>query len=242
MQSTMVKTLTSNDTAVLQALFDPEASLSTKAKIEPFLSTTREAERVIALQEEERLALELVNQQNPAILDIELSISKLSQIIDSAPRYASAWNNRAQTTHMLHDANDESADHTTQIQSIITDLRTAITLATPTSPADSVSQPDAKVLASAHTHRGYLLWQASRSDSAARTLASVNDLKDLSRDDMEEMASRDFFLGGRYGNQIAQQLAVRANPYAKLRGSIAKEVMRKEISDHFQLYSDELHE
>lgn len=242
MQLTMVKTLTSNDTAVLQALFDPEASLSTRAKIEPFLSTTREAEMVIALQEEERLALEIVNQQSPARLDIELAISKLGQIIKSAPRYASAWNNRAQATRMLHHASNEPAERSAQTQSILADLRTAIALATPATPADSVSQLDAKVLASAHTHRGYILWQASRSDPAVRVLASVRELRDLSREDVEEMASRDFFLGGRYGNQIAQQLAVRTNPYAKLCGSIVKEAMRKEISDHFQLYHDELHE
>jgi hypothetical protein len=48
-------------------------------------------------------------------------------------------------------------------------------------------------------------------------------------DRLEEMASHDFFLGGRYGNKAAQQLAVQTNPYAKMCGAIVKEAMRKEV-------------
>jgi hypothetical protein len=45
------------------------------------------------------------------------------------------------------------------------------------------------------------------------------------------MASRDFMLGGRYGNQIAKALAVATNPTAKLCGSIVQEAMSKEFGD-----------
>jgi hypothetical protein len=44
------------------------------------------------------------------------------------------------------------------------------------------------------------------------------------------MASRDFFVGGRYGNKIAQQMSVQTNPYAKMCGAIVKEAMRKEMN------------
>lgn len=35
-------------------------------------------------------------------------------------------------------------------------------------------------------------------------------------------------MGGRYGNEIAKALAVRANPTAKLCGEMVREAMRKE--------------
>ena len=95
----------------------------------------------------------------------------------------------------------------------------------------------AKVLSSAYTHRGYLLWQASRSSAVQDVLEAVEELKGLGQHQIEEMASMEFAAGGRYGNAIAQQLAVKTNPYAKLCGSIVKEALQKEISDHYQVPS-----
>ena len=46
--------------------------------------------------------------------------------------------------------------------------------------------------------------------------------------DFEEAASRDFALGGRYGNEIAKGLAVSTNPTAKLCGQMVREAMKKE--------------
>ena len=51
----------------------------------------------------------------------------------------------------------------------------------------------------------------------------------MGADQLEEMASRDFFFGGQYGNEIARQLAVQTNPYAKMCGAIVKEALRKEV-------------
>ena len=48
--------------------------------------------------------------------------------------------------------------------------------------------------------------------------------------EFEEHASRDFMLGGRYGNEIAKALAVSANPTAKLCGEMVREAMRKEYA------------
>ena len=49
-------------------------------------------------------------------------------------------------------------------------------------------------------------------------------------EELEEKSSRDFFLGGRYGNEVSKAMAVHTNPYAKMCGSIVKEAMRKEFS------------
>jgi hypothetical protein len=54
-------------------------------------------------------------------------------------------------------------------------------------------------------------------------------LQGKSREQLEEMASRDFEMGGRYGNDVAREMAVRTNPYAKLCGNIVKGAMRGEM-------------
>ena len=54
-------------------------------------------------------------------------------------------------------------------------------------------------------------------------------LRGLTAGELEEMASRDFFMGGRFGNKVAQQLAVQTNPYAKMCGAIVQEAMRKDF-------------
>lgn len=51
--------------------------------------------------------------------------------------------------------------------------------------------------------------------------------------DFEEAASRDFALGGRYGNDIAKGLAVSTNPTAKLCGQMVREAMKKEYGPAF---------
>lgn len=116
---------------------------------------------------------------------------------------------------------------------IFADLGKAINLATPPSPADAISSVQARLLADAHTHRGYILLKAARvkKNTKEGTVENVGPdrLVSLGADQLEEMASHDFFLGGKYGNKVAQQMAVQTNPYAKMCGAIVKEAMRKEI-------------
>ena len=57
----------------------------------------------------------------------------------------------------------------------------------------------------------------------------------MSPDALEEMASYDFTLGGRYGNPVAKELAVRTNPYAKMCGAIVRDAMRAEIEGWMNL-------
>lgn len=224
--------LSFNDNAVLGALFDPESSLSNSTQVSDAKPNDIEHTKLESIQENERQALLPLNNDDPSRTAIQNTIAKLDDIISEYPTYASAWNNRAQTRRMLYEIEQLYTD-VVELNLILKDLAQAIDLATPKSPLAAVSALDARVLASAHTHRGYLLYTASRSDRLTQIVTtSVDNFTGLDKDGLEEMASREFTLGGRYGNDTARQLAVRTNPYAKLCGSIVKEAMQKEVADY----------
>lgn len=224
--------LTTNDNAVLGALFDPESSLSNSTQVSDSVPSDIELSKLESIQESERQALRALNHDKPSNLEIQSTIEQLDHIISENPTYASAWNNRAQTRRMLYEI-EELYAQIHELHLILQDLAQAIELATPKNPLAPVPALNAKVLASAHTHRGYLLYTASRSDHLTKIMtSSVDSLSRLDKDGLEEMASREFTLGGRYGNDTARQLAVRTNPYAKLCGSIVKEAMQKEVADY----------
>ncbi|KAI1618686.1 hypothetical protein EDD36DRAFT_39377 [Exophiala viscosa] len=225
--------LSKNDSSVLSALFDPESSLSSSVHIEGSLPRGSTPATMIRLQEQERQTLRLINGETPEVDNIKLAISQLTTIIDQDPSYASAWNNRAQARRML--VRDEDLPQSSEtVAEILQDIAKAVSLATPTQPTSAINSLDARVLASAHTHRGYLLLLASKSEDNCRMLDAVPGLKDLSRENLEEAASRELSLGGRYGNETARQLAVKTNPYAKLCGSIVREALTKEIAEYYQ--------
>ena len=227
--------LSSNDAAVLGALFDPEASLSDSTRVENSLPngfTDRELE---SIQRQEREALLPLNSESPSKDDIAISISNLDRLTDKYPRYASAWNNRGQARRMLFN-NGPVETQGVLLRNIVEDLDQAITIASPKSTSAAVSSVHAKVLASAHTHRGLLFWAASRSEELrVALLTAVDRLANADSETLEEVASHEFALGGRYGNELARQVAVKTNPYAKLCGNIVKEAMEKEISDFYQI-------
>ncbi|KAJ5129541.1 uncharacterized protein N7515_005580 [Penicillium bovifimosum] len=246
--------LTSNDSAVLQALFDAESSPSSGVTINSSLTSwptslnISETDLASLKQRETDIIRRLQSDKSPSEDTLKSALSDFDSLITKHPTYPSAYTNRAQTLRLLVDliyntteanpADTELADaalfapQTSQLCSrIFADLGQAITLATPASPADAVSTAQARLLADAHTHRGYLLLKAAR---AKKGLVGGDEtgperLRELSADQLEEMASRDFFFGGRYGNKVAQQLAVQTNPYAKMCGAIVKEAMRKEM-------------
>jgi len=226
--------LSNNDSSVLSALFDPEASLSKNARIEDSIPTGMSVDELRHLQSCERDAIRPINGENPSTVEIEQSISSLTKIIDGNSQYASALVNRAQARRMLF-RDEKLRSQPATVQKIFADLSEAIRLATPKDSADAVSSSHANVLASAHTHRGYLLLLASKDEINRQMLADIVGLAKLSLDELVEAASREFGLGGRYGNDSARQIAVKTNPYAKLCGSIVKEALTKEISDYYQL-------
>lgn len=173
---------------------------------------------------------------------ITSAISDFDGLITEHPTYPSAYVNRAQALRMQIEKTAETSTdpdeaifapgNTEPASRLFSDLGKAISLCRPRSPVDPVSTVRARILADSHTHRGYLLLKAARlkKDSDGNGMVGGPDkLRDLGPDQLEEMASRDFFFGGRYGNKVAQQLAVQTNPYAKMCGAIVKEALRKEV-------------
>lgn len=235
--------LSSKDNAVFHALFDAESSPSNAVDIDsslPSLPHVSESE-LPALKELELAAIRPLQQLNenenenttPSRETIQKAIKDLSTLITNHPTYASAYANRAQALRMLIDNTGDLFDHsnTQNATSLFSDLGQTISLATPSPPTSPLSPRQARILADAHTHRGYLLYRAAKFVSTSpsdQQRGGPERLRDLDQDQLEEMASRDFSLGGRYGNKIAQQMAVQTNPYAKMCGAIVKEAMRKE--------------
>lgn len=196
----------------------------------------------------------LQTNETPSRENVQSALDELDSLVSKYPTYPSAYINRAQALRILVDiqynehlkntlnnpygfeinADDalfapEAASLSSQI---FADLGQAISLATPDSPADPLSSVQARLLSDAHTHRGYLLLKSARVkkvQAGQENVGGPESLRGLSADRLEEMASHDFFLGGRYGNKVAQQLAVQTNPYAKMCGAIVKEAMKKEV-------------
>lgn len=250
--------LTSNDAAVLQALFDAESSpssgITVDSSLPPWPATVilSKEDLLSAKDREIKIIRELQPSKNPTPENVQSAINRLDILLTEYPTYPPAYTNRAQALRMLVDLQSNDTNPSTESGSddalfapqaadassrIFTDLGQAITLATPASPADPVSSGQARLLADAHTHRGYLLLKAARvkkSQALQEEAVGPDRLRGLGADQLEEMASRDFFLGGRYGNKVAQQLAVQTNPYAKMCGAIVKEAMRKEFEGQME--------
>ena len=227
--------LTSNDAAVLSALFDPEASPSSSISISNVAPSLPHIPNSILpdLQQREKSAIQSLNTESPSQSSIESSISDLSVLISENPKYAPAYLNRAQATRLLI---GEETDlfhprNNNLISRALSDLDKAISLGSPLSPTDSLSDLQASLLSKAHTHRGYLLLKASQAVHQTG-LSLPTDLAGLSGEELEEMASKDFSLGGKYGNKIAREMSIKTNPYAKMCGAIVKEAMRKEREDY----------
>jgi len=221
--------LSRNDSAILGALFDPEASLSSIYQISKPSESVYGHQTLQRIQTLERQALQSINTAHPSRADLQCSITLLDKLTETYPNYASAYNNRAQARRMLFDANDLQ-NHPEALNLILTDLASAIHVASAKHDNDAVSSDDAKVLAAAYTHRAFLLYKVSRLESLSTVLSRVEGMSGLNGEQLEEFASRDFAAGGRYGNKIAKQLAVKTNPYAKLCGNIVKEAMRRELA------------
>lgn len=184
-----------------------------------------------ALQTAERAAIRPLNTLHPSKATVESAVAALTDIVHSNPDYASAYANRAQALRLLIGEDVFSAENTALTTTLFSDLARTIELATPASPQDAVSPLQAKTLATAHTHRAYLLMKASKvaRERDGTLQGGPEELRSAGSDQLEDMASRDFSFGGRYGDKVAQQMAVTTNPYAKMCGAIVKEAMRQEI-------------
>lgn len=228
--------LSSNDAKVLSALFDPESSPSASIKIVPEApqSLPHISNSLLpSLQSAERTAILPLNTQSPSLEDANVAIKALSELIDQHPSYASAYTNRAQAMRLRIEDEERmfGPENSETAGALFADLAKAIELASPALPQDPLSPLQARLLATAHTHRGYLLLKAARAAGEARLESGPKEVEGRDKDALEEMASREFSLGGRYGDKMAKEMAVRTNPYAKMCGAIVKQAMREEMGE-----------
>lgn len=178
-------------------------------------------------------------------------LAGLSRLVSANPSYASAKNNRAQANRRLFGdgmlvvgvepsdspvlARPDSEKRLSAGNQTLSDLDTCISLLTPAGPKPRLSRLTAKTLSSAHTQRAAIYHQTSKMLACGGVLDVAPERMEASwqKIDFEEAASRDFALGGRYGNEIAKGLAVSTNPTAKLCGQMVREAMKKEYGPAF---------
>jgi hypothetical protein len=254
--------LSSNDAAVLQALFDAEssASSSTLAKIDSslpsFPSIPDHNPTIESIKQRELAIIRRIQNatDNEKLSVLDEAITELGGLISEAPDYPPLYANRAQALRMHIQASSaattaESDNNNTEDNAIFSttyadnatrlwsDLTQAITLSTPSQQTSSVSPAQARLLSNAHTHRGYILLKAAKirkdqNPGDTKIGGGPQQLRNIgTRDELEEMASRDFFQAGRYGNDVAREVSVQTNPYAKMCGTIVKEALRKEMEE-----------
>lgn len=244
-------TLSKSDSKVLAQVFDPESG---PAKVEVLIDPSLPAERYI---KDGYLLAELKLAENEAIQLIETfeksedrterarqqayegALARLDRLIAKNPSYASARNNRAQLRRwrfgdrkmICQPQAEHNASRRGAAEKTVDDLKQCISLASPGRAQDPVSPSQGRLLAQAYTQLGALYYAASKDlDTAEEMNIVCEDAELWTNDVFEEEASRLFYLGGLYGNEVAKALAVHTNPHAKLCGSIVKEAMRKELS------------
>ncbi|ROV97677.1 hypothetical protein VMCG_07352 [Cytospora schulzeri] len=178
-------------------------------------------------------------------------VAGLSKLVLANPSYASARNNRAQAHRRMFgdgmlvvgvEPSDSPlipipgpGERQSAGSKTLSDLDTCISLLTPTGPQPRLSRQAAKTLSSAHTQRAAIYLQTSKMLAGGGVLDIDPERREATwqKIDFEEAASRDFALGGRYGNDIARGLAVSTNPTAKLCGQMVREAMKKEYGPAF---------
>ena len=242
--------LSKADSKVLAQVFDPESGpAKAEVVVDPALPADRHissSEVLLQLKAREKSAIQLIEAYEKSADKSEQSkvgvyqqaIRILDDLIEEHPNYASAKNNRAQLRRWrFGDRNlivqkRESIDPEQKqaAGAAVSDLQKCIATASPPSQHDAVSPSQGKLLAQAHTQLGALLHAAAKDLGEGEDTEVVLDaLSGQDKDRFEEEASRMFYLGGLYGNEVAKVLAVHTNPHAKLCGNIVQEAMRKEM-------------
>ncbi|KAF2640486.1 hypothetical protein P280DRAFT_469249 [Massarina eburnea CBS 473.64] len=230
-------TLSSNDARILNALFDPETLPSSiaRSKESSIIKPTLPAHPTILPSDLD--ALETT--QNDLIQKITTSSSKSEieealrhedEIMQQNPNYPSVYANRAMLRRMKLEAGKSKPDVSLftasseqDIEALFRDLSRAIHLSLPSSaPTDSVSPYQARILRTAFSHRAYLYLKAAESGV---------ELKGKGKSELEELASGDFANAARYGDEVAREMSVRTNPYAKMCGAIVRNALAEERRD-----------
>jgi hypothetical protein len=230
--------LSFNDARVLNALFDPETLPSSVAKskdsaaidtsLAPYPSIP--ASHILDLEYQQNDIIRRVS-SNSSIDEIEGAIQELDCMVAKWPNYPSAYINRAMLRRMKLESQIQDSQHiftqsTSAIEPLFTDLSRAIHLSLPSSsPSAPVSTYQAKILRTAYSHRAYLYLKAAETETR---------LQGLEKSELEELASKDFASAARYGDEVAREMSVRTNPYAKMCGAIVRNALREEMQEDGQ--------
>jgi hypothetical protein len=245
--------LSANDARILTQVFDPESAPDAPTVIvDPNLPAdphVRDPEVLSMCKARELEAIKLVEswkEGDDKDLVYRTGWGILDALLKDQPKYASAYNNRAQLHRWRYGDRGSFVQSTSPnsalapaaaISSALHDLDTCIGLATPTSPIAAVSPSLGKLLAQAWTQRAAIFWNIAKDLKdqnleriPTSELPSGTDTEWRSWDRMhfEEEGSRCFFMAGVFGSEVGKAMAVVANPYARLCGSIVKEAMRGE--------------
>lgn len=242
--------LSKADAHTLSLIFSPESSaarpeilLDPSLPVEPHISSPallsslrrREREAIAHIETYESSHAPRTttpNEEEEAEKDriYRATLRSLDALVAEYPSYASARNNRAQLRRWRY-GDAKLLLFSTEASTTLSDLYTALSLASPASPTAAVSPLQGRLLAQVYTQLGAL------HHAAAKTLDTPDIVmlgasfggNGLSREGLEEEASRLFFWGGLYGNEVAKALAVHANPHARLCAGIVGEAMKVEM-------------
>ncbi|CAK7207982.1 hypothetical protein SEUCBS139899_010816 [Sporothrix eucalyptigena] len=236
--------LSANDARVFQALFDAETSYTRQPAV--VVEAAKPALAGFTDKETDRLTLEIrhalrpvTSVANPPQECIESAFRAISDFVQREPLFSPAYLDRAQAARLLvadeaelFKFGDSGGGRPEVLDSIVSDLLFAIQLASAPPSGEPVSHFTAQLLAKAHTHLAYLLLMLSQSSdlSAKHPVLRHLAVETPTQEALEDMASKHFQLGGLYGNDMARDMAVHINPYAKMCGAIVQEVMKREIS------------
>jgi hypothetical protein len=225
-------TLSANDTRILNALFDPETLPSSVARskdaaaIDPSLPAhpSISTSQLSDLEAQQNAIIQRVSKDSD-YETIDDAIAQLNGVLVAWPNYAGAYVNRAMLRRMrmevsLKDGESIFKASKNDVEALFTDLARAIHLSLPvSSPAAPVSSYQAKILRTAYSHRAYMYLKAVESGTG---------LNGLGKSELEELASKDFAGAARYGDEVAREMSVRTNPYAKMCGAIVRNALREE--------------
>ncbi|CZR58201.1 uncharacterized protein PAC_08092 [Phialocephala subalpina] len=237
--------LSTSDSQVLTQIFDPESAPTASIVIDQTLPHDIHITKSSLLSQLRKRELEAIwhiesiNPSSPSEIKdspFRQALELFRNLIEEHPNYASAYNNRAQLVRWRYGDSVLVKGSEQQVakmaKTVLSDLNTAITLGTPSSPSSPVSPGQARLLAQAHTQRATLLYTALKvlkSSNTEEERRSEERFGGKSAEELEDQSARDFFMGGRYGNEISKAMAVHVNPYAKMCGNIVKEAMRQEF-------------
>jgi hypothetical protein len=229
--STPNTALSANDARILNALFDPETLPSSVAKFrdESSIDTTLSplpslsAPQLAALEASQNAIIASVtNTSTPET--IAAAIADIDATATANPLYPSPLVNRAMLRRLALEA-ELPVDGPTifshppaALAPLFDDLARALLLSAPASVAP-VSAYQARILRTAFSHRAYLYLKAAEARAAVEGLGAA---------ELEERASRDFAAAARYGDEVAREMSVRTNPYAKMCGAIVRNALKEE--------------